>query len=329
MNTSTDSGGISVSGLYISYRAAGGRVDVVRDLTLDVAPGETLALVGESGAGKSLTARSLLGLLPSPTFVSGGSIRVANIDVCEASEKQLQKLRGGVIGFVPQDPMSALNPVRRIGRIFDEVLARHPRLLGDRPRQRVAAALAEVGLRETLLDRYPHQLSGGMKQRVLIALALAAEPSVIVADEPTTALDATVQAQILDLLSHRIAGRVSLILITHDIGVAATVCERIAIMYCGRIVETGPAGQLLDRQRHPYTRGLLAAAPDFSAEGSSMVPIPGRPPRPSRIPEGCAFAPRCSRSSERCDSLPRLDGELDSELHGVACWHPCDAPPQA
>ena len=317
-----DSAGVSVANLCISHRTTNGRVDLVRDVSLDVRPGDTLALVGESGAGKSLTARSLLGLLPGPTYVSGGSLRVNGIDVRAASKKQLQKLRGGVVGFVPQDPMSALNPVRRIGSVFDEVLARHPRLAKDRPRERIATALAEVGLRETLLDRYPHQLSGGMKQRILIALALVAEPSVVVADEPTTALDATVQAQILDLLSHRIAGRVSLILITHDLGVAASVCKRIAIMYCGRVVETGPTGRLLEKQRHPYTRGLLAAAPDFCTDGSGMVPIPGRPPRPSQIPDGCAFAPRCDHSTEHCGELPQLAGGA----HSVACWHPRDDP---
>ena len=310
--------GAKIEDLRIAYPITDGRVEVVRGVSLGVGPGETLALVGESGAGKSLTARSLLGLLPHPTFVSAGSISVAGIDVLDASESTLGTLRGGIVGFIPQDPMSALNPARQIGAVFNEVLSRHSGQLSAKRQQHIADILSEVGLRRSVLDFYPHQLSGGMRQRVLIALALLSQPSLIVADEPTPALDATVQAQILDLLARHIAGRVSLILITHDLGVAATVCERIAIMYAGRIVETGPTRSLLQDPQHPYTRGLLEAAPDLSTRGAGLVPIPGHPPRPGQIPPGCAFAPCCNHAGERCRTMP----ELEAGEHSVACWYP-------
>lgn len=310
--------GVDVEDLHIAYPVTSGSVGVVRGVSFAVAPGQTLAIVGESGAGKSLTARSLLGLLPEPTYVTAGSVRIAGVEVVQTDQRAMRHLRGGLVGFIPQDPMSALNPVRRIGLIFDEVLSRHTALSGKQRREHTLTVLNGVGLTHDVLNRYPHELSGGMKQRILIALALVTEPSVIVADEPTTALDATIQAQILELLSQRVAGRVALILITHDLGVAATVCERIAIMYAGKIVETGTTRSLLQQPRHPYTRGLLAAAPDFSTEGTGLVPIPGSPPRPTQIPPGCAFAPRCSRSDERCQTMP----ELDAADPSVACWHP-------
>ena len=317
--TNATVGGVDVEDLHIAYPTAVGKTSVVRGVSFAVAAGQTLAIVGESGAGKSLTARSLLGLLPAPTYVAAGAVNVAGTDVVQADPRAMRRLRGGLVGFIPQDPMSALNPVRRIGVIFHEVLSRHSQLSGKLRHEHISNVLTGVGLTHDVLSCYPHELSGGMKQRILIALALVTEPSVIVADEPTTALDATVQAQILELLSDRIAGRVALILITHDLGVAATVCERIAIMYAGRIVETGSTRSLLERPRHPYTRGLLAAAPDFS-EGAGLIPIPGSPPRPTQIPTGCAFAPRCSRPDELCQTMP----ELDAADRGVACWHPFD-----
>lgn len=312
-------GGVEVEDLHVSYRRGDEAVEIVRGVSFSVAVGERLALVGESGTGKSLTARSLLGLLQAPTFVSAGRVRINGIDVVRADDVQLRRIRGGLASFVPQDPMSALNPVRRIGRIFDELLTRHcGHVAKDVRRRRVADVLDRVGLPGNVLERFPHQLSGGMKQRVLIAMALVTEPTVIVADEPTTALDATVQAEILEMLAGQLAERIALILITHDLGVAATVCQHIAIMYGGVIVERGPIAKILEAPGHPYTRGLLLAAPDFDPGRPSLVPIPGAPPLPGAFPRGCAFAPRCQRAATECAESPRLRGSEQQ----IACWHP-------
>jgi oligopeptide/dipeptide ABC transporter ATP-binding protein len=310
---------VEVEDLRVSYRRRGEAVEIVRGVSFRLGPGERLALVGESGTGKSLTARSLLGLLQPPTFVSGGRIRIGGIDVVGASDAELRRLRGGVVGFIPQDPMSALNPVRRIGRVFDEIMARHCGGIGKpQRRQRVGEVLDRVGLPRNVLDRFPHQLSGGMKQRVLIAMALVTEPALIIADEPTTALDATVQADILDMLAGQLAGDIALVLITHDLGVAATVCQQIAIMYGGTVVERGPIASILEAPRHPYTQGLLLAAPDFDPARPGLVPIPGSPPVPGALPPGCSFQPRCGRAGPACQQPPALAGER----HQVACWHP-------
>lgn len=317
--TNSECRGIAVDDLHIAMRRQHASVPLVRGVSFRVNVGETLALVGESGAGKSLTARSLLGVLPAATYVSSGSIRVNGVDVVRADDATLRRIRGGVISFIPQDPMSSLNPVRKIGKIFKEVLARHRRPGsngGSGDRERIVRVLSGVGLDRSVLERYPHQLSGGMKQRVLIALALLTEPTVIVADEPTTALDATVQAEILDLLARHVAANVALIMITHDLGVAATVCKDIAVMYCGQIVERGPINAILERPRHPYTRGLLAAAPDFDSSRPSLVPIRGNPPTPGDLPRGCSFAPRCDLAGAQCLDAPTLSGDA----HAVACW---------
>jgi oligopeptide/dipeptide ABC transporter ATP-binding protein len=308
--------GVKVRDLTIGYEDDGGRVEIVCGISFDVPAGRTLALVGESGTGKSLTARSLLGLLPRPVGILGGSVTIDGLEIVGATDEQLRRARGKSISLVPQDPMSALNPVRRIRSLFVELLERHTALRGQALLRKVTDVLGEVGLQPGVLDRFPHELSGGMKQRVLIALALVTDPAVVIADEPTTALDATVQAAILDLLARHVAGRAALVLITHDLGVAATVCERIAVMYSGRIVEEGPMRELLAAPQHPYTRGLLAAAPDFDSSTESLVPIPGAPPRPDARPAGCAFSPRCALRDTACDALPTLTGDV----HRVACW---------
>lgn len=316
------SAAVVVDDLHVAYRKRDRIIEIVRGVSFSVAVGERLALVGESGTGKSLTARSMLGILPPPTYVSAGAIRINGRDIAKASDAELRRIRGGTVSFIPQDPMSALNPVRRIGRIFDEVINRHCRIGRVERNDRVAAVLSGVGLQPTVLERYPHQLSGGMKQRVLIALALVTEPTVIVADEPTTALDATVQAEILAMLSGQLAEKVALIMITHDLGVAATVCQKIAIMYGGAIVESGPIRSILDSPRHPYTLGLLAAAPDFDPSRPSLVPIAGTPPLPGQFPPGCAFGPRCASVGPACSQLPFLSGSD----HQTACWNAPNSP---
>jgi oligopeptide/dipeptide ABC transporter ATP-binding protein len=316
---------LAVEDLRIEFPLPDGRrAAVVDGVSLSVETGHVLGLVGESGSGKSMIALAALGLVPAPGRVTAGRVVVAGRDLARLSERELRAVRGREVGIVFQDPMTGLNPVRRVGSLLVESLRRHSGIGEAEARARALDALKAVGIpaAESRLDAYPHQLSGGLRQRVTIALALVNRPRVILADEPTTALDATIQAQILDLLRARVADAAA-VLITHDLGVAATICDRIAVIYAGRIVETGPAARVLSRPRHPYTAGLLAAAPRFDFARRPLVPIPGQPPRPGVLPAGCAFAPRCPRAAERCRTdrppPPSADGST------VACWFPTEA----
>jgi len=304
--------GLDIADLAVAFGAA----RVVDGVSLSVRQGSVLGLVGESGSGKSMIALACLGLVPRPGRVSG-TIRVAGRDIVGLSERDLRSLRGREIGIVFQDPMTSLNPVRRIGALMAETIRRHQGLP-----EREALALAEVALAEVgipspaaRLRAYAHELSGGLRQRVMIAMALVNRPRIILADEPTTALDATIQAQILDLLRARVADAAA-VLITHDLGVAASLCDRIAVIYSGRIVETGATADILTAPRHPYTAGLLRAVPRFDPARPRLVPIPGLPPAPDARPPGCAFAPRCPRRVARCEA------ERPALADGLACWNP-------
>lgn len=305
-------GGLEIEDLAIAFGAA----RVVDGASLSVPRGSVLGLVGESGSGKSMIALACLGLVPRPGVVSGG-IRIAGRNIVGLPEHELRAMRGGEIGIVFQDPMTSLNPVRRIGALMSETIRRHQGVARHEALAIAERALAEVGIPSPAarLRAYAHELSGGLRQRVMIAMALVNRPKIILADEPTTALDATIQAQILDLLRARVADAAA-VLITHDLGVAASLCDRVAVIYSGRIVEAGATADILTAPRHPYTAGLLRAVPRFDPSRSRLVAIPGLPPRPDARPPGCAFAPRCPRRVARCDE------ERPVLADGVACWNP-------
>jgi oligopeptide/dipeptide ABC transporter ATP-binding protein len=315
----------SVENLSVSFRAGAGSVRVVEDVSFSVDRGETLGIVGESGCGKSVTVMSAIRLLPSPpSRIDSGSVRLGDVELITLSKRQLRDLWGNRIGVVFQDPMTSLNPAFTIGFQLREALRLHRRMSDAETDARVLQMLERVGINAPArrLKQYPHELSGGLRQRVLIAMALICHPELLVADEPTTALDVTLQAQILDLLRDlRDELGMGIVMITHDLGVVAQFCDRVAVMYAGRIVETAPARRLFARPRHPYTHGLLSSIPRLTtAKGARLPAIEGMVPSPGQRPAGCAFAERCPRAQAQCAAaVPQLGGEQD---HLVACWSP-------
>ena len=320
---------LSVKNLTVEFTTRDGIAPVIDDLSFDLAPGETLSLVGESGCGKSMTALAIMGLIPSPPGrVAGGSISLAGENLLQASDTRLRAVRGNDISMVFQEPMTSLNPVFTVGEQISETLRRHQGL-----HRRQAKALSiemldavQIPLPARRINDYPHQLSGGMRQRVMIAMALACRPKVLIADEPTTALDVTVQAQIFDLM--RAVGKetdAAIILITHDMGSVAEMAERVVVMYAGRKIEEGYVDDILARPRHPYTRGLIACVPHLletvSAERPSLQEIPGMVPPLSEFGfVGCLFAPRCDRVETRCwQEKPQVTQVTSTQ--GAACWN--------
>ncbi len=275
----------------------------VRGIGLDVAMGEAVGLVGESGCGKSVTWLAALGLLPATARV-GGSVKLAGEELLGAAPRTLDRVRGGRIAMIFQDPASSLNPVHRVGAQVMEALTLHRGMRGGAARAEARRLFDQVGIPDAgrRLDAFPHELSGGQNQRVMIAIALAGQPELLVADEPTTALDVTIQAQILELLGalRRDTG-MALVLISHDLGVVAETCDRVCVMYAGKIVEEAPAAALFDRPLHPYARGLLGALPPIDGPRRPLAAIPGSVPEPWAMPPGCAFAPRCDRRVPACD----------------------------
>ena len=302
--TSRDVPLLEVEGLTIVFPMGGRAVPVVRDVDLRIAPGRVLALVGESGSGKSLTALALIGLVPPPGRVTRGRIRWRGRDLRRMGDADLHRIRGREIGLVPQDPATALNPVFTVGAQIAETVTTHHGDTAD-ARRRTIELLETVGVPEPArrADEYPHQLSGGLRQRVMIALALAGDPALLVADEPTTGLDAITQARIVDLLRGLVARHRGLLLISHDLRVVGACADEVAVMYAGQIVETGPAAGVLEHPSHPYTRGLLASIPD-GPPGRPLQGIDGVAPRPDARPRGCSFAPRCPDRVDRCDRDP-------------------------
>ena len=291
---------VAIRRLSVSFAG----LPALRGVSLDVHPGEALGLVGESGCGKSVTWLAALGLLPTATTIAG-SVRLHGQELLGASPGVLDQVRGGRIAMIFQDPASALNPVHRVGRQVEEALGLHRGLTGTAARAEAKRLFDLVGIPDPAnrLDAWPHEMSGGQNQRAMIAMALAGQPELLVADEPTTALDATIQAQILDLLRRLQAEMgMALVLITHDLGVVADLCSRVAVMYAGRIVEQAPAADLFARPAHPYTRGLLAALPGMTGPRRRLVAIPGQVPEPWNLPAGCAFAPRCPEAGPDCAS---------------------------
>ena len=316
---------LSVEDLHVEFWTSRGTVYAVNGITFDIAPGETLGIVGESGCGKSVTSLALLGILPRAGKVTAGTAMFENRDLLKLPDAQLRKIRGRDIAMIFQDPMTSLNPVLTVGRQIREALETHFDLPKKEAQERSAELLDRVGIPspKLRLKDYPHQFSGGMRQRAMIAMALACEPKLLIADEPTTALDVTIQAQILGLLRDLVADQdTALILITHDLGVVAGMCERVNVMYAGMFVETGSAQQLFARPRHPYTLGLLQSIPRLDARRKeALTPIEGAPRDMLRPPSACPFQPRCRFAVEESGrSVPPL--EQIEPGHSVACFNP-------
>jgi oligopeptide/dipeptide ABC transporter ATP-binding protein len=316
---------LSVEDLRVEFSTDRGTIHAVNGISFDVAAGETVGIVGESGCGKSVTSLALLGILPRAGGVTGGRAVFNGRDLLTLSEKELRGVRGAEIAMIFQDPMSSLNPVLTVGTQLRESLETHFSLSRNEVSERAAALLDQVGIPEakSRLRDYPHQFSGGMRQRAMIAMALACEPKLLIADEPTTALDVTIQAQILDLLRALVAERdTALILITHDLGVVAGMCERVNVMYAGTIVEAGTADELFAHPRHPYTLGLLQSVPRLdTGRQQKLQPIAGAPRDMLSAPASCPFAPRCRYRTEVCDErLPLLE-RLDTGQR-AACFNP-------
>ncbi len=291
---------VGIRGLTVAFRG----VVALHGIDLSIRRGESVGLVGESGCGKSVTWLAALGLLPASATI-GGSVAVDGTDILGAAPAVLDRVRGGRIAMIFQDPASALNPVHRIGRQVAEAVSLHRGLSAHAARAEALRLLDQVGIpgARARMDAYPHEMSGGQNQRVMIAAALAGKPELLVADEPTTALDVTIQAQILDLLARlRAETGMALVLISHDLGVVADMCDRVCVMYAGRIVEEAPAAALFDRPAHPYAAGLLGALPPLTGPRRPLLAIPGRVPEPWAMPPGCAFAPRCPRRIDACDA---------------------------
>jgi oligopeptide/dipeptide ABC transporter ATP-binding protein len=316
---------LAVEGLGVAFDTDQGERRVVEDVNFRVGAGETVGLVGESGCGKSVTAMSIMRLLPSPpSRAFSGRIVFEGNDLLSLSGDAMRGVRGNRIGMVFQEPMTSLNPVLSIGYQIEEVLRLHRGVGHAEARRQALAMLRHVGIGapERRLDQYPHQLSGGLRQRVMIAIALVCRPQLLIADEPTTALDVTIQAQILDLLrrlKHEMG--MALLLITHDLGVVAEMCDQVVVMYAGRIVEQAPSAELFRHPRHPYTAGLLAAMPRLTPKGGKLPSIPGTVPPPGKRGVGCSFAERCPRVQARCRAeRPELSAAGDKHL--AACWNP-------
>ena len=326
---------LEVRDLAVTFASRGRRpVKAVDGVSLDVAAGATVGIVGESGSGKSVTSLAALGLLPRRGVQISGSVRFDGEDLLNMPDEELRQVRGREIAMVFQDPMSSLNPVLTIGRQITEILERHRGLKGPAARDRAAELLASVGIGDATrrLRSFPHQLSGGMRQRVMIAMALACEPRLLIADEPTTALDVTISAQILELLRELVVGsQTALVLITHDLGVVAGLCDQVHVMYSGRIVESAPRRPLFAAPQHPYTNGLLASVPRLDQpRGIPLLPIPGSPSDTLAWSEGCAFAPRCTRrvpDSVGCPP-PLLPVEGGAPHHLVRCVNPVQDHPE-
>ena len=319
---------LSVRDLRVSFGTKRGTAFVVNGISYDVEEGETLAIVGESGSGKSVSTQALMGLVPQPPGRVSGEILYDGSDLVRASDEELRRIRGRHLAMIFQDPMTSLNPVLTIGRQMTEGMELHLGLAEADARRRAVELLELVGLpaAEQRLDSYPHQLSGGMRQRVMIAMGLAAQPRILIADEPTTALDVTIQAQIVDLVTRlqREMG-MAVIWITHDLGVVAGIADRVMVLYAGRVVEQAGVDALYAAPRHPYTRGLLASLPVLGGGGTrtELTAIPGLPPDPTALPPGCPFWPRCpERRDDRCRTQePPLRPVTDDDAHKIAAFY--------
>ena len=322
---------LSVRDLLVQFPTRRGLLTAVDRVSFDLAEGEILGVVGESGAGKSLTGAAVIGLLEPPGRIAGGEVLLEGQRIDTLKGEALRRIRGRKIGMIFQDPLTSLNPLLTVGRQLTETIRTHRPMSQAKARERALGLLIEVGIPapERRIDHYPHQLSGGMRQRIVIALALAAEPRLVIADEPTTALDVSIQAQITGLLKRLCHEHgTAVILITHDMGVIAETAERVAVMYAGRIAEIGPVREVVKHGRHPYTRGLMGAIPKVGQSQEQLVQIPGAMPRLTAIPEGCAFNPRCAQAFGRCRQMPRPELMAAGETR-AACWLYAEEPADA
>ena len=312
---------LQVKNLVVEFPNRRGTLRAIDGISFDIAPGEILGVVGESGAGKSLTGASIIGLLEPPGRIASGEVLLEGSRIDNLSNDQLRHIRGRKIGAIFQDPLTSLNPLYSVGKQLTETIQAHLPVSNAEARKRAIDLLKDTGIpaAEQRIDHYPHQFSGGMRQRVVIALALAAEPKLIVADEPTTALDVSIQAQIISLLKNICKNRgAAVMLITHDMGVIAETCDRVAVMYAGRIVEIGPVHEVINRPAHPYTEGLMASIPDITLDREYLNQIDGAMPRLNAIPVGCAFNPRCPKVVDRCQiERPVL---ANAGATRAACW---------
>ena len=312
---------LQVKNLVVEFPNRRGTLRAIDDISFDIAPGEILGVVGESGAGKSLTGAAIIGLLEPPGRIAGGQILLEGQRIDHLGADAMRHIRGKKIGAIFQDPLTSLNPLNTIGQQLTETILAHLPVSAKQARDRAIQLLEDTGIPAAAqrIDHYPHQFSGGMRQRVVIALALAAEPQLIVADEPTTALDVSIQAQIISLLKKICKDRgAAVMLITHDMGVIAETCDRVAVLYAGRVAEIGPVDDVINQPAHPYTVGLMGAIPDITQDRESLSQIDGAMPRLNAIPNGCAFNPRCPRVFDRCRS-ERPELQL-SRATQTACW---------
>ena len=312
---------LEVRNLRIEFPTRRGTLVAVDDISLEIAPGEVLGVVGESGAGKSLTGAAIIGLLEPPGRIAAGEIKLNGLRIDNLPADEMRKVRGREIGAIFQDPLTSLNPLYTVGQQLVETITTHLNVSHGAARQRAIDLLAATGIPapDRRIDHYPHQFSGGMRQRVVIALALAAEPKLVIADEPTTALDVSIQAQIISLLKTLCREKkTAVMLVTHDMGVIAETADRVAVMYAGRIAEIGPVADVIHRPQHPYTVGLMGSIPSMTGEAERLSQIDGSMPRLTAIPAGCAFNPRCPQATERCRrERPDL---LAAGATRAACW---------
>lgn len=313
---------LHIENLRVNYSSGSKTVHAVNGVSLDIGKGETLGLVGETGAGKTTIAKAVLGILPSPqSKVMSGEIVFHGKNLLDMDKNELRSVRGGQISMIFQDPMTSLNPVMRVVDQIAEGIRVHRNVSKSEAEEEAKKMLNMVGISSDRAREYPHQFSGGMKQRVVIAMALSCEPELLLADEPTTALDVTIQAQVLELIGElKVKYRTSLLMITHDLGVVAEVCDYVAVIYAGRIVEYGTKEDVFDHPLHPYTVGLFNSIPDIKKDVERLSPINGLPPDPTNLPSGCAFSPRCPFASGKCSSVePELRSAGVGDKHLCAC----------
>ena len=312
---------LEVKNLVVEFPSRRGTLRAIDDISFSIAPGEILGVVGESGAGKSLTGAAIIGLLEPPGRIASGQILLEGQRIDNLDFDAMRHIRGRRIGAIFQDPLTSLNPLNTVGSQLTETILAHLPVTAAQAKARAISLLQDTGIPAAAerIDHYPHQFSGGMRQRVVIALALAAEPQLIVADEPTTALDVSIQAQIISLLKNICKKRgAAVMLITHDMGVIAETCDRVAVLYAGRVAEIGPVHEVINQPAHPYTKGLMGAIPDITEDRENLSQIDGAMPRLNAIPQGCAFNPRCPQVFDKCKSLrPEL---MAAGATRAACW---------